>query len=182
MPLSTKTGGAVDLIGKVTVTAPVPSVIFSPVSILADEAYTVQFEVNPNYAVPAAFPNSIFPQFNGIIVAGANLLEYWDYCKFGCTEFVPFDVTLPPSVDWIIGSFGFTRTNITTVSTGQVSGLQQQQHWAVGGLKDGAYGSWQCTTTPIVDVISVGIDTSVPFGLFLGTGTVVRLYKGSAEG
>lgn len=180
MPLSAQAGGAVDLIGKVTVTTPVSTVIFSPVSILADEAYVVEFEVNPNYAVPAAFPNSIFPQFNSIIVPGANLLEYWDYCKFGCTEFVPFDVALG-AVDWIIGSFGFTRTNITAVSTGQISGLQQQQHWTAGGLVDGAYGSWQCTTTPVVDVISVGIDTSVAFGLFLGTGTVVRLYKGKAE-
>lgn len=180
MPLSAQSGGAVDLIGKVTVTTPVPSVIFSPVSILADEAFHIEFEINPNYAIVGQFPLIVFPQFNSVVVAGANLLEYWDYCNFGCTEFIPFDVTVG-SADWIIGSFGFTRTNVTNVSTGQISGLQQQQHWTAGGLSEGAFGSWQCTTTPIVDITSIGIDTSKPAADFLNTGTVVRLYKGKAE-
>jgi hypothetical protein len=173
MPL-TSPGGSVDLISEVLVTLPRSSVIFTSLDINRDRAYTIEFEIVPDYTSGVGeFPATVNPQANGLIVAGANYNLVATDCNFDCDLSI-FEANFN-AVDLMFGTFTFRRLNVSNFLCGNFNGST----YNAGAFVQVGSGSWNVFPTLFANVASVGIEVGNINNDFIGVGSVFRLYKGS---
>lgn len=172
MPLSAPAGGTVDLLQEELVTVPTSSVIFSPVNINADKAYTLEYTIIPNYSVPN-FPWGVGPQVNGLIIGGANLIEKAFSCDVGCfNDFVPIT---DAGQDLMWGTITYRRSNVNNF----VHGLRTEATKDGPDVRASAYGAWTVDPTTFTNITSLGLEVSKLEVPFFGVGSIFRLYRGA---
>lgn len=179
MPLTAPTGGTVDLIQELIITTPVVNSVvnFSPLNIIADKGYVLQFEIRLNTADFANFPTPIDAIVNLDIVNSVISDRRDDVCtpavqacvNGGSQQIDGFSTHL-------IGTYTFRLNVPLNVACGfmQMAQYNGGANINQSGVSNGAWVYNQLTAN--VTAVGIGFATQPASGI--DTGSVFRLYKG----
>ncbi len=179
MPLTSPTGGTVDLIQELLITTPTNTVTFSPLDINRDKAYRLEYEILIDFSGGAGgWPSDIIPTANGL--TSPNLQPESETCGTVPSCNGTFATIQFNGADYQFGTFTFRRFNVIN----RVGGFVEQGNYTTPAspvFEDACFGWYSFDGAVITNLTSLGVDFSSggPVGGGIGIGSVFRLYKGS---
>ncbi len=179
MPLSAPAGGTVDLLQELIITTPPANSVvnFSPLNIIADKGYVIQFEILLNTADAANFPTKVAAIVNLDIVN--SLIS--DRREIICTPALNQCSTTSQDVQvtstHIIGTYTFRFRSGANAAIG-FQQLSQYNGGAGVNNVGSSYGAWSYNQN-VLNVTAVGIGFTTQPANAIDTGSIFRLYKGS---